>query len=67
MELFTGDVYGRVVESRGENGWGFDPIFIPDGHDMTWAQMSREEKYATSHRGKALGKFKKYLVTNDLI
>lgn len=46
---------GTLIDSeRGENGFGYDPIFIPQGHQVTSAQMSSEEKDAISHRGKAL-------------
>ncbi len=41
-------------ERRGENGFGYDPIFVPDGHDRTTAEMTSAEKDAISHRGKAL-------------
>jgi XTP/dITP diphosphohydrolase len=50
---------GRIVgtllrERRGTNGFGYDPIFLPDGHDRTTAQMSPAQKDAISHRGRAL-------------
>ena len=46
---------GSLIDSvRGDNGFGYDPIFIPQGHQVTSAQMSSEEKDAISHRGKAL-------------
>jgi XTP/dITP diphosphohydrolase len=38
----------------GENGFGYDPIFVPTGYDVTTAQMPGDEKDAISHRGKAL-------------
>ena len=41
-------------ERRGSNGFGYDPIFMPDGFEMTTAEMSAAEKDAISHRGKAL-------------
>lgn len=49
-----GTVSGRIIsEPRGNNGFGYDPIFVPAGHSRTTAQMSAEEKDAISHRGRA--------------
>lgn len=46
---------GRVARApRGENGFGYDPIFVPDGETRTSAELSREEKNAVSHRARAL-------------
>ena len=46
---------GRVLrEERGASGFGYDPLFVPDGHELTSAELSPEEKDAISHRGKAL-------------
>jgi XTP/dITP diphosphohydrolase len=48
-------VHGSLTRSpRGSNGFGYDPIFVPDGFEVTTAQMSAEEKDRISHRGKAL-------------
>ena len=48
-------VRGQLLrERRGSNGFGYDPIFLPDGFDVTTAEMSAAEKDAISHRGKAL-------------
>ena len=48
-------VEGRLVrEPRGTNGFGYDPAFVPDGFDVTTAEMSAEEKDAISHRGQAV-------------
>jgi XTP/dITP diphosphohydrolase len=48
-------VHGSLTRSpRGSNGFGYDPIFVPDGFDVTTAQMSAEEKDKISHRGRAL-------------
>jgi XTP/dITP diphosphohydrolase len=50
-----GTVYGQLAGSpRGSNGFGYDPIFVPDGFELTTAQMSPDEKDKISHRGKAL-------------
>ncbi len=48
-----GLIRGKVVEPRGTNGFGFDPVVIPDGQTRTMAEMTPEEKRKISHRGKA--------------
>lgn len=49
-----GQVRGRLLrEPRGEGGFGYDPIFVPEGGELTTAQMSPEDKHAISHRGRA--------------
>ena len=48
-----GIIKGTAVEPRGENGFGFDPVVVPNGQDRTMAEMSAEEKNKISHRGKA--------------
>jgi len=55
-ELLTHGVHrGRLVrEPRGDGGFGYDPIFVPDGYDRTDAELTPAEKDAISHRGKAL-------------
>lgn len=53
--IAEGYMYGSITDNpRGERGFGYDPIFIPDGENRTVAQMSDEEKNAISHRGRAL-------------
>ncbi|WP_375464429.1 RdgB/HAM1 family non-canonical purine NTP pyrophosphatase [uncultured Methylobacterium sp.] len=60
-ELFEGRVFGDLVEPRGAAGFGYDPMFRPDGHDRTFGEMSAEEKHgvdwrtggALSHRARA--------------
>lgn len=50
-----GYMYGSITENRrGERGFGYDPIFIPEGEERTVAELSDDEKNAISHRGKAL-------------
>ena len=52
--FFEGIIEGSIgYQYIGNNGFGYDPIFIPDGYDITTAQMSDEEKHAISHRGQA--------------
>ncbi len=59
MRLARGEVTGTLAEKiRGENGFGWDAIFIPEGHERTYGEMSPQEKNAISHRKKALDKLK---------
>jgi XTP/dITP diphosphohydrolase len=52
--VVTGSVAGRLTRvPRGSGGFGYDPIFLPDGHDLTTAEMTPEAKDAISHRGRA--------------
>jgi len=56
-ELFEGQVHGRIVwPMRGENGFGFDPVFLPDGKTQTFGEMDPAEKQAMSHRAMAFKK-----------
>jgi XTP/dITP diphosphohydrolase len=60
--LFEGTCTGRITEAeRGNNGFGYDPVFIPDGAEKTFAEMSIEEKTIYSHRKKATEKFIHFL------
>jgi XTP/dITP diphosphohydrolase len=53
--VVEGRMDGSLVrEPRGDGGFGYDPIFLPDGHDLTTAEMPAREKHAISHRGQAL-------------
>ena len=55
--LFTGIVNGKIIENRvGDNGFGYDPVFVADGYSKTFAELSIEEKSTISHRGKAVKK-----------
>lgn len=59
---FEGKVTGRIIyERRGAQGFGYDPVFIPDGYDKTFAEMPLSEKNRISHRAKALRKFIDFL------
>jgi inosine triphosphate pyrophosphatase len=58
---FQGKVDGVIVPPRGSNDFGWDPIFQPDGHDLTFAEMDPELKNTLSHRKKALEMFKEFI------
>jgi XTP/dITP diphosphohydrolase len=52
--VFEGEVHGRLVwPPRGEKGFGYDPVFVPEGHELTFAEMEPEKKHAMSHRARA--------------
>jgi XTP/dITP diphosphohydrolase len=54
-ELFDGTCEGRIgVAPRGQGGFGYDPLFIPEGYEATFAELGEEVKNQMSHRGKAL-------------
>jgi non-canonical purine NTP pyrophosphatase (RdgB/HAM1 family) len=59
--FFEGVTRGKVVRPRGKNGFGVDPIFMPEGKEQSFAEMTQEEKNKLSHRGKAFRKVEKYL------
>lgn len=64
---FVGEVAGTIATiPKGEKGWGFDPIFIPNNALKTFAEMMREEKNAISHRRNALKKFKEFLDDEEI-
>lgn len=61
--FFEGVCKGNIITvSKGINGFGYDPIFIPDGYDRTFAELNAEEKNKISHRGRAVNKFKDYII-----
>jgi XTP/dITP diphosphohydrolase len=67
VQTFTGYVEGRIGrENRGANGFGYDPLFFPEGHDRTFAEMKDEEKHSMSHRGRALEKLRQYIKEHGL-
>lgn len=64
---FEGIVSGKIISDRkGTDGFGYDPIFVPDGYEQTFAQMTLEEKNKISHRGRAIKKLAQYLNNNEL-
>ncbi len=61
-EYFEGRVYGNLSrEKSGKKGFGYDPIFIPKGYEISFADMPSEEKNAISHRKNALDQFLQFL------
>ncbi|HTK12351.1 MAG TPA: RdgB/HAM1 family non-canonical purine NTP pyrophosphatase [Xanthobacteraceae bacterium] len=55
LEEFQADVEGTIVSPpRGDQGFGYDPIFLPDGHDRTFGEMSAEEKHGLPPKGRGL-------------
>ena len=55
QNLFTGIINGKIIEEKiGTNGFGYDPIFVADGYEKTFADLSMEEKSTISHRGIAV-------------
>lgn len=60
--IFEGIAEGKIIEApRGEAGFGYDPIFVPEGSVRTFAEMNMEEKNAFSHRAKAIELLKDFL------
>jgi XTP/dITP diphosphohydrolase len=60
--LFEGIVNGKILfEKQGDEGFGYDPVFSPEGFHISFAQMSPIEKNLISHRGRAVSKFVDYL------
>lgn len=65
IHVFEGIMEGKIAtEERGDNGFGWDPIFIPDGFEKTLAEMSAEEKDSVSMRAKALAEMHEWLKKN---
>jgi XTP/dITP diphosphohydrolase len=59
---FDGTVEGRILDGpRGGQGFGYDPLFVPDGHEHTFAELGEEVKNTLSHRSRALAKVMSYL------
>ena len=63
--LFEGTVSGEIIkEKRGGEGFGYDPIFRPDGYDKTFAELGHEVKNKISHRAKAIEKLIQFIIHN---
>ena len=64
---FEGTCRGKIIaEQKGGEGFGYDPVFIPDGAEQTFAQMTMQEKAAYSHRSKAIDKLVLFLNNSEL-
>lgn len=62
--LFEGKIEGRIIHEKiGDKGFGYDPIFVPDGYSKTFAEMDPEEKNAISHRAIAVANLADFLFT----
>jgi XTP/dITP diphosphohydrolase len=60
--IFEGIVRGTIIEARrGEGGFGYDPIFVPEGYELTFAELGSEVKNRISHRAKAVEQLASYL------
>ena len=65
-KVFEGVVKGEITESQsGKEGFGYDPVFIPEGFTKTFAEMSMQEKNTISHRGIAIQKLVEFLKTHS--
>ena len=63
VELFEGIINGTIIhERRGTSGFGYDPVFVPEGYDQTFAEMPPELKNTISHRALAVNALVNYLV-----
>ena len=63
--LFEGRVDGTIIDHEaGAEGFGYDPLFVPEGETRTFAEMAAEEKNAISHRGRAVAKLVEFLQNN---
>lgn len=66
-KIFEGICKGTIIAiRRGDSGFGYDPVFIPDGSNKTFAEMSMEEKNRFSHRKKAIEKLTSYLKVDNI-
>jgi len=66
VHYFSGQVHGHIGEQpRGQNGFGYDPLFIPEGHDQSFGQLPAETKKSLSHRSQALKAFLAFIQTKE--
>jgi inosine triphosphate pyrophosphatase len=60
--VFVGRTDGKIVDARGPSDFGWDPVFQPEGHEETYAEMDKAVKNSISHRYRALEKFRAFIV-----
>ena len=64
VRTFSGTIEGSIIDlERGQGGFGYDPLFVPEGWTLTFAEMSADQKHALSHRGRAMRAAAEYLRT----
>lgn len=63
--LFHGKTDGKIVEPRGPRTFGWDPCFLPDGFDKTYAELDKDVKNGISHRGRSLEELRKFFEKGD--
>lgn len=62
-QVFEEICYGKIANTpRGNEGFGYDPLFIPDGYELTFAELNREIKNKISHRARAVEKIRPYII-----
>lgn len=62
INQFEGIIRGKIIdELRGNGGFGYDPVFVPEGFDRTFAEMTMDEKNPISHRGRSVAKLVEFL------
>ncbi|RJP63602.1 MAG: RdgB/HAM1 family non-canonical purine NTP pyrophosphatase [Melioribacteraceae bacterium] len=67
LQTCVGKLPGKIIHDfRGSNGFGYDPIFVPDGYETTLAEMTLQEKNKISHRAKAFNQLKEILLTTEV-
>jgi XTP/dITP diphosphohydrolase len=65
-DIYEGRVFGSLTfPPRGDRGFGYDPIFVPEGYRFTFGEMDPKEKHAMSHRARAFAKFVKQAIAPD--
>ncbi len=68
VRVFAGEVRGAIAtEARGVGGFGFDPIFVPEGWSKTFAEVGPEEKSRVSHRGRAFKALMEWLLSERIL
>ena len=64
LKQFDGEVEGQITrEIPGDGGFGYDPVFIPDGEEKTFAELPADVKNSMSHRGRAIEQFREWVVS----